>query len=59
VIPPRCSIDDQIPPAPVTIPRPASLLASQIKAIEKSANQLGAPVGYPVSSEAYSQLGCR
>jgi hypothetical protein len=59
VIPPRCSIDDQIPPLPVTIPRPASLLASQIKAIEKSTNQLGAPMGYPVSSEAYSQLGCR
>ncbi len=58
VVPPRCSIDDNIPALPVTIPRPASITASQVRAIEKSLTQLGAPLNRELSGPVYEQLGC-
>jgi hypothetical protein len=59
VVPPTCSADNQIPAVPVTVPRPASTIGWQVKALEKGLNQLGAPVGNQLSGPVYDQLGCR
>ena len=58
VVPPRCGVDGNIPPAPVNAPRPASIVASEVLAIEKTLNSAGAPVGRQLSDPVYAQLGC-
>lgn len=59
VVPPRCEVDNEIPPAPVSVPRPASTVAAQVRAIEKALNDYGAGLGNDVSGPVYEQLGCR
>jgi hypothetical protein len=58
VVPPRCSVDGNIPAAPVNLPRPASIVASEVLAIEKALNGAGAPVGRQLTDPVYGQLGC-
>jgi hypothetical protein len=62
IVPPTCEVDDAIfgvaGVSAVNTPLPASILATEVLAIERALNHYGAPAGTRVSDEVWFQLGC-
>ena len=62
IVPPTCAVDDTIfglaGVNAINTPLPGSILATEILAIERALNSLGAPAGSQVSDEIWLQLGC-
>lgn len=62
IVPPTCEVDDAIfgvaGVSAVNTPLPASILATEVLAIERALNHYGAPAGTRLSDEVWFQLGC-
>jgi hypothetical protein len=63
IVPPTCELDQtvygNIPATVVNMPQPASILATEILAVQQALNAYGAPIGDQLSSPVNGQLGCR
>jgi hypothetical protein len=62
IVPPTCGVDDvvfgTVGVSAVNTPLPASIIATEVLAIERALNHYGAPVGSQVSDQVWLQLGC-
>lgn len=64
IVPAACDVDEtiygSIPAAvtAVTVPQPASLVATEVYAAEAALNAYGAPVGNQLSAPLWEQFGC-
>ena len=61
VVPPTCGVDETIygqVPTVVNMPQPASIVATEILALQQALNAYGAPVGDQLSGPVNAQLGC-
>jgi hypothetical protein len=62
IVPPTCDVDSTIYgslPAATNVPLPASIIATELIALEQALGAYGAPVGDQASSVASEQFGCR
>jgi hypothetical protein len=57
-VPLTCAVDGNIPGAPIAVPQPASIIATQIMAIEHGLSSYGAPVQGQITGPVNEQLGC-
>jgi hypothetical protein len=62
IVPPTCGVDDTVfgtvGVSAVNTPLPASIIATEVLAIERALNHYGVPVGSQVSDNVWLQLGC-
>lgn len=62
LVPPTCAVDDTIfgiaGVNAINTPLPGSIIATEVMAIERALNSVGAPLGSRVSDEVWFQLGC-
>jgi hypothetical protein len=62
IVPPTCEVDDTIfglaGVNAINTPLPGSIVATEVVAIERALNSVGAPAGSQLSDEVWFQLGC-
>ncbi len=62
IVPPTCEVDDTIfglaGVNAINTPLPGSIVATEVLAIERALNSVGAPAGTQLSDEVWLQLGC-
>ena len=59
IVPATCDVDSTIPPTVINLPQPASMVATEVIAIELAGSAYGAPLDGQVSGPVFEQLGCR
>jgi hypothetical protein len=62
IVPPTCGVDttvfESLPANAFNVPQPASIAATEAKAIEEALAAYGAPSDQQLSDPVYAQLGC-
>jgi hypothetical protein len=57
-VPMTCDVDGTVPGAPIAVPQPASIVATEIMALETLLDGYGAPVKGQLTGPVNGQLGC-